>query len=341
MPNHSASELVTAQAGLIQKFASEELKYRTPSTFLKIKELSEIMMPSYKGIKTADDRTVTAYGVSRIARFLGSARSHNHTGDKGDSFALTPTWGTYSDTFSKSLKEADNNFLTDEEMLIGLFANSFRNFAEGLESEAQDFLVEGRSTVGAASPLATFDATDDLYTIASANIDSAMQYAKAVMETNNLKGEYVCFADSLAYTRFEKNMNQGQGNATNLGFMYSGVEMIHSIGLDAVIASNTAGTYNQGTFILVPTDALASLDWIPKQNRDGVETTEQTYASIFNPIDGMDYALHRFAERSNQSSAGGQTQDELTQYELSVDIAFESAPLTASGESVIQAFAIV
>jgi len=341
MANYDPSALAKAQGKLTQKFESESLKYRTPSTFLKIRELSEIMMPSHKELRTREDRTVEAYTFARTARTLSTGRSHDHTGTKGDTLVLTPSWETKSDSFSISLKQADNNVMTYSEMFENELENTVRNFAEGLEADAIDFLVNSRSSVGEVSSLATYDGTNELYTIPVADLPQGVQTAEIIMEENDLKGEYVFFCDSKSYRQFEFNMNQGQGNATNLGFQYGNSEFVHSIGLDNVLNTATGGSFSEGVFCVVPKDALASLDWIPVQNRRGENTKEQTYASFINPIDGLTYAVHDYAERSDQSSVGGYTQDELRQYEVSIDIALETAPLTEAGETCIQFFAFV
>jgi hypothetical protein len=340
MANYNDSNLALAQAKLMGKFKSESLKYRTPATFLKIKELTEIMMPSHKAIRTREDRTVEAYTFSRTARSLATGRAHNHTGNKGDSLTLTPSWTTYSDPFSISLKQGDNNVFTYQEQFENEIENSIRNFAEGLESASISFLVNSRSTVQATSSLATAS-VDNVYEVPVGDRPQGVQTSEIVMEENNLKGEYVFFCDSKAYRQFEYNMNQGQGNSTNLGFQYGNSEFVHSIGLDAVVNGAVTATYTEGVYVVVPKDALASLDWIPVQNRNGVSTKEQSYMSLVNPIDGLTYAFHEYGTRSDDSATNGYTQDELKQYELSIDVALETAPLTTAGETCIQIFAFV
>ena len=339
MANYSPSALAKAQAMLTNKFKTESLKYITPTTFLAVKQLTEIMLPSHKELRTREDRTVEAYAPARTKRSLGSSRDHDHTGDKGDSIALVPQWQTSSDKFSISLKQGDNNVMSYEEMLVIEFENVLRNFAEGLESDAQDFIFNSRSAVGVASSVATYDSGDNVYTIDSVDAQQAVQLAKIVMKENALKGNYIAFCTPRAFATFEYGMNQGQGNSTNLGFQYSNVEFVESIGLESLFAG-LSGSYGNGEWIMVPTDALASLDWIPKQNRQGVTTNEQTYGTIINPIDGYTYALHTYAERSDDTLTNGYTQDELRQFEVSIDIAMETAPLTVTGETCIQAFAI-
>ena len=339
MANYVDSNLALAQAKLTGKFESEALKYRNPVTFLKIKELTEIMMPSHKVIRTREDRTVEAYTKARTARTLGTGRSHNHTGTKGDSLVLTPSWDTLSDKFAISLKQGDNNVFTYQEQFQNEIENSIRNFAEGLEANAIDFLINTRSTVGEASSLATYDGTDNIYTMPATDIAQGVQTSGLVMEENNLYGETVYFCDSKSFKQFEYNMNQGQGNATNLGFQYGGATFVHSVGLDTAFNTGATGNFTNGIFCAVPVDALASLDWIPVQNRNGVSTKEQAYGSLINPIDGLTYAIHEYAERSDESGSNGYTQDELKQFEISIDIALETAPLTAAGETCIQFFA--
>ena len=115
---------------------------------------------------------------------------------------------------------------------------------------------------------------------------------------------------------------------------------VHSVELGALAAA-LAAPYTDGFWIAVPEGSLAALPWIPKQNRMGMDTKEQTYGTIVNPIDGITYAIHTYSERSNQSGSNGFTQDELTQYEISNDFALEHAPLTVANETPLQAFAMV
>lgn len=342
MANYDPSNLALAQARLINKFKTEELKFREPVTFRKFTETPQIMFPDHKVLRTREDRPVTAYTGARSQRALGNGRSHNHVGTKGDSIALTPSWVTYNDVFAISLKQADNNVLTMAEMLDNEFANVVANFAEGLESLAIDYVFDNRSTVNVGNGnQGTFNGLNSVYEITDATFgEQAVQITQTIMEENDLLGPYIVFCDSLAYDKFRYQANQGTGNSTNLSFQFDNATFVRSIGLDDGTRFGQFA-YTQGVWVAVPMNDIACLDWIPVQNREGKDTKEQIYTTLQNPVDGLTYAMHIYSERSDETATNGYTQDERDEYEISIDIALESAPLSNAGETVLQAFALV
>ena len=114
--------------------------------------------------------------------------------------------------------------------------------------------------------------------------------------------------------------------------------IVHSLGLGALQAA--LGTpYPKGFWIAVMDGTIAALPWIPKQNREGVVVDGiTTFGSLINPIDGLTYATHKYSERSDQSSLNGSAQDVLTEWEVSVDVALDNAPLTTADETTMLAF---
>ena len=107
------------------------------------------------------------------------------------------------------------------------------------------------------------------------------------------------------------------------------------------MAGALVSAYAKGFWIVVPTGTVAILPWIPKQNRIGVETKENVYTSLLNPVDGETYAVHSYETRADDSGNNGYTQDVVTQYQISQDLAFAKAPLITANETPILAFAIV
>jgi hypothetical protein len=65
------------------------------------------------------------------------------------------------------------------------------------------------------------------------------------------------------------------------------------------------------------------------------------YGSIVNPVDGLSYAVHSYEERADATATNGYTQDVLTQYEISIDVALEHAPLSTANETPLQAFGLI
>jgi hypothetical protein len=157
------------------------------------------------------------------------------------------------------------------------------------------------------------------------------------MEINKWSGNYTVVCDSISFSKFQAQAAQGAANATNLSFNFMGVEFVHAVELYALAV--TLG-YTDGYWIVAPTGTIGCLPHIPKENREGKDTKLQTYGSIFNPIDGQTYAIHEYPTKGDDTANGGYTQDEVTEVETSIDLAFEHAPLSTADESPLQAFAI-
>lgn len=350
MANYESANKPTAQAKLTGRFDEEARKSVNPVTYLAIKSVTKIMLPDHKELRLREDRAIDAFTFSRTQRALSSGRSDSHTGSKGDSLFITPSFNTLSDVWSSSLKQADKSINSLEDELVNEMENSIKNFMEGLEDSAIDFVFNSRSQVNVGNAVeGVFDATDNVYKITEAstlpadpNGATAAQITTTIMEENNLKGTYLIFCDSFAYDKFIAKSNQGSSNNINTSFQDGDKTYIRSIGLDdSTRFGSLIGTYNKGVWVSVPIGAIGHLDWIPKQNRQGITTTEQSYSSVINPVDDLDYALHEYAQRSDESANNGFTQDELRESELSIDSSFVIAPVTTATETVAQAFAFV
>ena len=342
MANFATAVLATAQAKLIGKFQAGELRFRDPAVHKLFLRNTEIMIPDYMELRTRDDRAIDTNYFNRTSRALGTGRTHNHTGAQGDSSILTPSWTTYNDKFVSTLKEADNKIYDEVELHMSKIENVIANFAEGLETVAAAYLFANRSGVNGATADGTFNATDDTFEITeSTNGNRAIQITKMVMDINKYQGmtfDIVC--DSISYNKFQYDAAQGISNATNTSFQFMGVTFIHDPSLTAAAAGLVAA-YSKGYWIAVPQGCIAALPWIPIQNRNGVETKESSYGTIMNPVDGLNYAVHTYQERVDGTSLGGYTQDNKIETEISLDIAYQHAPLTTATESSLMAFALV
>ena len=343
MANKTTANLVKAQARLLGAFQSSELRFRYPATYLALKSMSQIMFPNYDELRVREDRTVETSFIARAKRSLGTGgRTHNHTGVKQDSAVLTPTWTAYSDKFNMSLKQADNSLFNADEQLFNEMSNAISNFMEGYETAATSFLFTNRSAVVATIPEATFITlgTVNAYEIASANEGRAMQITKIAMQANKYAEAITVFCDSVAYAKFEYQAAQGASNNANLSFQFNGVKFVHSVELNALAVAVKAG-HTKGYWIVVPDGSVATLPWIPKQNRIGVDTPVGNYSNMINPIDGESYAIDSYMTSADDTSNNGYSQDVVTQYEISQDMSFAKAPLTVSTETPIIAFAII
>lgn len=342
MANFATAALVKAQAKLIGAFQSGELRYRTPEVHNLYLRNTSIMIPDYMELRTREDRVVETNYFLRTSRALGSGRSHNHTGAQGDSGILTPSWATYNDPFVSTLKEADNKIYSWEDQHMSKLQNAVINFIEGLDSVASAHLFANRSGVNVATAGGTFNAVDDVFQITEAsNGDRAIQVSKSVMDVNKWQRQNFTFVcDTIAFNKFEYLAFQGSGNSANTSFQFNGVNFVHDPSLTAA-AAGLLGAYANGFWIVVPEGTVAALPWLPMQNRAGLVTKENMYGTVLNPIDGLTYGVHSYEERVDGTLLGGYSQDVKTETEISIDMAYELAPLSTAGETPAQAFAFV
>jgi len=345
MANYTTANLKVAQAKLLGAYQAKELRFRNPVTYLAFLGSSNIMFPNYDSLRLREDRSIETNYKVRSSRALGTGgRLHNHTGGKGDSAVLIPSWASYNDNFNVSLKQADNSIYSLDEEVANEMQQLVSNFAEGLETIATAYIFANRSGVNnmPVGVEGTFDAVDDVFEITeSTHGNRAIQITKSVMHVNKYSDmNLAVFCDTASYNKFEKDAAQGASNQTNLSFQYNGVTFIHSVGLGA-LGAGLVSAYNKGFWIVAEMGTFGVLPWIPKQNRMGVKTSVSEYGTIVNPIDNNVYAIHSYETRGDETANNGYGQDVVTQYELSIDLAFTSAPLTTVGEKVFLAFALV
>tara|TARA_R110000751_G_scaffold209763_3_gene313632 strand:- start:602 stop:1630 length:1029 start_codon:yes stop_codon:yes gene_type:complete len=340
MANLISTNLKTAQAKLTGKFASNEMRLISANTYKSIITNTSIMVPNYEELRKNESRTLEASLLTRTKRTVSTGRSASHTGTRGDSAVFTPQWTTSAISFSDSLKMYGNNTVARQEALNNSFENAYLDVIESLEGEAQDFIYGERSGVNVSTGGGgTFDETDDVYNFANANIDTVIQKTKTVMEENGYKGRITIYADSIAYDLFEYQAFQGSGNGTNLSFQKDNVEFVRSIDLASKFAP-LAGTYTTGVWIAAPEASVGALPWVPAENRAGISTRLQTYATGISPYDGVSYATHFYEVAEDNEASNGELQDETVQYEVSIDMSFFASPITVTDETALFAFSL-
>jgi len=347
MANYTPSALALYQAKLFSMFQEGALKSTNPEVFKYLLAQSPAIFP--EGARTREDSTLTAYFLKRAQRALGTGRSESHTGNHGDSSSVTPSWTTYSDKLAISLKQGDNNLYSYDEMFMNDIINSFKNFEEGLESVAASYIFAQRSNIniGAFDSGVKFNHTTDVLEIADDGNTTfgkwnnlAPSISETIMKQNKWSAPKTYICDSLAYTKFRAMAAQGAANSTNLSFQFGADTYINSLDLYTLF-SNVKNTYVLGSWLVIPNGTVAALLSIPKQNKEGRVTSVNKYGTINNPMLGLTLATHEYEARVNGTATGGYTQDVMKQVELSLDVAFEHAPLNTSNESPIQAFAVV
>lgn len=340
--NYAGSDLALAQMKLNAAFANPEMRAIKPMTFAQfVRGNVNISTPDVNDVRTREDRTLAQYYLSRSYRALGTGRDHLPTGVTSTSNLLTPSFITYNDKFSISQKQADNNVYGFDEMMGHELVNTMKNFDTGNESNATSYLLNNRSAFNTAVADGSFNPTNDVFEISGASLSNQIGMITSSMMDENLWAGYplLVFCDSISFNQFRFLAAQGATNATNTAFQFNNMTFIKSLDLTA---SAVALGYTKGFWIAVPDGTIAVYNWIPKQNRDGLTALPEKYGVVMNPADGLTYAVYSWYQPYNSTSVGGYTQDILYNYELSQDLAFESAPLDRNaGETVMYACALV
>lgn len=345
MANYTASNLAVGQANLNSAFQKGEMRYRDPVVWKSLMANQMLATPDYQSLRTREDRSYEVNFLQRTKRALGSARSHNPTGAKSDSSIITPSFATKEDAFETSIKQADRNVRSLQEMFNHEMQNTVINFVEGLEDLSANFLFNNRSTVNGVTQEGSFEAINYVFEIATADEERSIQITKTVMDILKYQGTALdIYCDTISFNKFDYLRAQGGANSVNTEYQFTsgGLTFYHTPDMNAEVAALGAGAYAKGFWIAAPKGMTVALDWIPQQNRNGVAPiANREYGNIINPVDGANYALYKKFEAGDESGTNGYTQDILETTELSIDVAFQTAPLTTAGETVLQAFAIV
>ena len=344
MANYTLANLVKAQIKLQGEFAQNDTRYRIPAVFQLFLNGAERFFPNYKSLKTAVNRSVeTNYFARTSQALLTTAPAHDHTGTGGDSGILALAWQPYKTTFSTTLKQANNSTWSFQEEYTNEIRQKVIDFADGLDDVAGAYLFSNRSGAsdGDVSPKVVFNGINDVYVVADANKTEVATLIKTVADLNKYQGQVIDVAcDSFLYTEVLKLANQGAGNDTNTSFQFLNTTWIHDpkMGARAVALDPT---YVKGFGVAVPRGHIACADWISLQNRQGVETSVNMYGTLMNPVDGLSYGVHSYETRADGSGVNGQTQDVLTETEMSIFLSFNHAPSKVTDETPLMAFAIV
>ncbi len=335
--NFTPSNLVAAQTRLEKKFTDPESRERVlPALKLGFSN-ANILIKSAADIRTREDRSVQAFALKRQTRVPGNQRTSTHTGPSGDSMSMPLNWTTYSDTFSISLKQMDNNIFSFQDAFDQNMLNCILNIHGQIESDFIAYLLAQRTqVVKTTTPVGTrvtWNPTNYVHEVGAGDQKQFFQLAKEVMVQNYYNtGTYDCISGGQPYVNASFWAAQGNGNAQNTAFQFTGLNIEQSTDL-------TDGNYPMGVTLVMAHGTTALIDWIPRQNRMGYGDYNSYlggYGSFKDPYGtNITFAVHAYALRSDTSATNGIQQDNLMQFEISVDVAQALTPFSTSGESAV------
>lgn len=329
MTNFISSVLALGQAKFTNQFTDLAEWRPVDHAAISTMNMGIIANPLLRELRTSEKRSVTAYLPIRQAAGGGTGRSYNHTGSFGDSKAVPVSWGTLSETFKISETLANNNVLTGAEMFASELKNAIDNLLIRSNALLVASLVADKSLVSKGGANGTFAAGD--YTLPNSYADFYFQEVQAMMRKNRYTTPLISIADSKALVLAQKIGWQGAQNAQNLNPQFAG---------QTIVGTNEALLGGEGSVLTFPANGVAFQPWIPIENRkplDGnkILTSVGTKGQIFVPELGVNFAVHAYSSRADTDAAGGSAQDVVTEFEISIDWAYLSSPLSVATETNI------
>lgn len=332
MANYTATQLLEARFRFNEMFKKPEMRPKpNPVLDLMMRETS-MLVPAFETIKNSDQRTKRTHILNRTDASSGTARSHSHAGNVGDSSIATLTWITRTRYFKMSAKMGDRN----EENWSELFANRLLTAIMGLHEDIETYAIAWLNTnksqvVKSLTPAnVAWDAGDNVAEVAKADKDWFTMYAKSFMAQQHYNWGLDCVADARIYALVEQALNQGGGNSTNLGFQAGGIEYIPSID------DLTKPTGHEGSAYLIPKGTFGMIPWIPKVNRDNYTKGIYEYSNIADPMgSGLTFAVHSYSGGADNSGTYGETQDVNLFFEVSIDLTLVKSMLSTANETPV------
>lgn len=263
-----------------------------------------------------DLRTQQVDYLRRDAGTVNSSRAASLTGAYGTSTRDTLTWATYAVEFTISDDNMRNNTLGPKQ-LANAIKNARLDIGADIEEAGVVKLEAFRNTVDVSSPLSTWDGVGYINKVANANEDRYFNIAEAEMGMRDFNGGLQIINYGTLNELIQWQENQGLANSSNLTFQYGNKSFYTS-------NSITNGSDYLGTSYIVEEDSLALVDWIPAKNRVGLPNHATfDFTSIPDPFgifDNMALAVEK--KVVSNAANGGNTQDAVWIYELSVDVAY-------------------
>ena len=326
----TTSALLASQQRITGRMTEAELRMLATPTVTALLKNQAFLIPNIEELKKTDSRTNSTYYLNKASHTVGSARAHAHTGDKGSSTKIDLSWTTYAADFNISLKNADPNLFEWKEMFDNEVKSALIDIHEEIEADAISWLSTYKSQVivPSDSGVVDWDTSNYIGGVNATDVDYFVQQVKTFMWENKYKGEFDLIVEPGLYVKLERALNQGAGNAENLGFQFDKVNIYPTSGAVA-----TAVTGYQALGYIFPTGMVGAMTWIPRLNRQGTQTNLYNYDSMPDLFGtGMDFATHVYETGADNSSKGGELQDVDQEWEFSVDVSKFFAPTSTANE---------
>jgi len=262
--------------------------------------------------------------LNRSTGTINSSRASDFTGQTDTSVSDTLTFVTYAREFSIRDDVARNNTQQASKMLAYAIKNARLDIGASIEAAGLVVLEAYRNTVDVSSPMSTWNGASTYYNlVANEDQDRYFNIIETEMGMRDYNGSLQIINYGTLNELVKWQANQGSANSVNLTFQYGNKQFYTSNTI-------TNSSDHVGTTYVCEENSLALVDWIPAKNRIGLpKHAAFSFTSIPDPFgifDTMALGIQQKVESS--ASYGGNSQDAVWHYELSLDVAFYIPTLT-------------
>jgi hypothetical protein len=213
--------------------------------------------------------------------------------------------------------------------------NARLDIGASIETAAVAKLETFKNTVQGDRGLGTWNSSTYVMGIGSAYKTDYYNYIESEMKALDYTGMLQEVHNHTINSLINYQTAQGSNNSANLQFQYPNFEFYMSNEIETALYSSDYF----GNSYVIPAGTIALVDWIPGKNREGlVNHATFDFTSMPDPFgifDTMAVAVEKKVQDSGSggSNIGGDTQDAVWLYELSIDVAFY-IPTLSTGKLV-------
>lgn len=331
MANLTDTQLLAAIAKCNNELqdATEFRDYNHSATKLLL-EGEPLVFRNLNQLKQSDAQPTKVDLNKRVYTASGTAKSATHAAAAfPDSFTKDITYNRLTQKFKVSYKQADNNRLSYENILMYEMKNKLMSLYLDWSTANIAWLNTNRTQVGADS-IMTFDETTNYrYDNTNANKQYLFQYIKAAAKKNKYNGMLDIAADQRLAALYGQLASNGANNAVNTNFQMPGINLVEEAQMD--LGADSVGFFwERGT--------VGMTTWNELLNRRGegsVSANQGLFTTMNDPVFGVSLDLHVKREIADTSASAGNVQDVVDEYEIALTYAREGAWLSTADETSI------
>ena len=337
MANSRAATAVQSARAFIKESTNKKFELRPEMTnilsgFMQDREFT---IPNLAAIKKAEKQVTTAMYKTRKAFTIGSSKSCSPSGETSGSGSVNLTWAQKNFSIQIQTKKYANNEIGLIQAVADDLMEAEKSLflgASGIDAALITYLEANKTqvnTLSAGGGHNTWDSVGNQVKVLLADKDRFPNWLVAEMQMNNYEGNMIDFANTLWKSESSYYSHQGGQNDKNLAFQFDGLDTKFS---NLIVPSG----YNQHVHYVVPTGAVAFLDWNDPLNVKGQKTSVGEYSTAQSLlVPGLTYDVYTKESCADTTDDGGSKQDSVIDMEFTLNYSVTKAPSSVANESGI------